>query len=244
MTVRGLTVGIIARDEETDLPGLLAQLGFAEAVVVVVSAESRDRTATLARAAGAAVHALPFTDFSAARNAVLDAAPTEWVLFLDADERLTPALTAAVAQFVAAPGAAAGALVHRQDVFLGRRLRHGDADGWFLRLGKRTAGRWVRPVHETWELPGETVRLDGILEHHSHKSVGEYLRKMEAYTDLEAATGEQAHWWQLVAYPAAKFVRVYLIQGGILDGWQGLVFAALNARYSFAKRWKLLRRRP
>lgn len=236
-----VAVGILAKNEAADLPDCLRQCDFAHETIVLVDTASTDDTEAIARAAGATVLRQTLRSFAEARNAVLAQATAPWVLFLDADERLTPELRRSVEAFLAAPGPAAGAWVHREDVFLGRRLRHGDANVWLLRLGRTDAGTWQRPVHEVWEIAGPTVRLDGVLEHYSHRSVAEYLRKMAFYTDLDAQSGERAAWWQLVAYPVAKFVSVYVVRLGVLDGWPGLVFALLNARYSFTKRWKLYR---
>ncbi len=236
-----LTVGILAKNEAEDLPGCLAQVRFAREVVVLVDEASADGTEAIARAAGARVLRQPLRSFAAARNTILGAASNDWVLFLDADERLTPELTASITATVR-KDACQGAELLRQDVFLGKRLRHGDASGWFLRLGTKTAGRWERPVHEVWRIDGSVIQLDGVLLHYAHKSVAEYLKKMEFYTDLDAQSSEpSAGFWQFLVYPIAKFFKVYFLQGGILDGWPGLVFALLNARYSYTKRLKLYR---
>ena len=236
-----LTVGILAKNEQEDLPACLEQCGFANEVVILVDTDSSDRTEAIARTSGATVIKRPLQSFAAARNTILQHASNDWVLFLDVDERMTSELTRSIQDFLRNPGVYLGAEILRQDVFLGRQLRHGDANGWFLRLGCTDAGRWERAVHEVWEINGPITRLTGVLQHFAHKSVAEYLRKMEFYTDLDAQdTSVTAYWWQLVIYPVLKFLKVYILQQGFLDGYPGLVFAILNARYSYTKRRKLL----
>lgn len=237
-----LTIGILAKNEAEEMPACLAQCSFASEVVVLVDTSSTDQTYSIAQTAGARVYRAKLESFADARNYILDQAKQDWVLFLDADERLTPELIASIGQLIAQPEQYVGAELLRQDIFLGRRLRHGDANSWLLRLGKRASGSWQRPVHEIWSIDGPIIRLKGVLDHYAHKDVAEYLRKMEFYTDLDAIrSSEQSSWWQLPVYPVLKFLKVYIFQLGLLDGWAGFVFAYLNARYSFVKRKKLLR---
>jgi len=235
-----ITIGILAKNEQDDLPGCLAQCQFAREVIVLVDRSSTDRTLEIAREANAKIIIAELESFADAHNQIQEAATEEWVLSLDADERLTPELLSSIKGFIGSSEKYAGAYVLRQDVFLGRRLRHGDASDWFLRLGKKAAGKWHRPVHEVWETNEPVTKLAGILEHYSHKNSADYLQKMEFYTDLDASRSqERAAWWQMIIYPIAKFIKVYFVQLGILDGWPGLVFACLNTRYSYTKRRKL-----
>jgi glycosyltransferase involved in cell wall biosynthesis len=237
-----ITIGILAKNEAENLPTCLKQCSFAEEIIVFIDSTSTDQTQQIVKDVGVKMIRAKLESFADARNTILKEASQEWVLFLDADERLTSILIESIEKFVLSPGQNVGAELLRQDVFLGRRLKHGDANIWLIRLGRRNAGFWRRPVHEIWELKGSTTKLNGILEHYSHKSVQDYLRKMEFYTDLDATkTTERSSWWQLPVYPLMKFIKVYIFQLGILDGWPGLVFAYLNARYSFTKRRKLLR---
>ncbi|MCA9388848.1 glycosyltransferase family 2 protein [Candidatus Berkelbacteria bacterium] len=236
-----LTVGILAKANDPDLFDCLSQLVFAAEVIVVVDGKKTDPSGLVASQSGAKVIEQKLESFADSRNLILTEAKYDWVLYLDTDERLTPELKKSI-QEVVRNNQINGGRILRQDVFLGRQLRHGDSSIGLVRLGKKQAGKWVGRVHEVWELSGEVIDLTGQLKHFAHKSVASYLEKMEFYTDLEVkkATRPSA-WWQLLVYPVAKFIKVYFVQLGILDGWPGLVFASLNARYSFVKRKKLLK---
>lgn len=236
----GLTVGILTKSEDQDLRACLDQLAFADEIIVLVDGKKTDPSGILAKKMGARVFAQKLVSFADSRNLILDKSKYDWVLYLDTDERLTPALEKSIIETVRKNQVEGGRIL-RQDVFLGRQLRHGDSSVRLIRLGRKDAGRWVGLVHEVWKIKGEIVDLEGFLQHFAHKSVASYLEKMEFYTDLEVKKATQsAAWWQLLTYPVAKFIKVYFWQLGFLDGWPGLVFASLNARYSFTKRKKLL----
>lgn len=230
-----LSACVIATDEEQRLPACLQSLGFCDEVVVVDGGSS-DATVELARAAGARVVENPWPGFAAQRNVALDAAAGEWVLEIDADERVSPGLADEIAALVASPPAGVTmAALPMRDLFLGRalgpsarypRYRH--------RLFRRGHFRHdeSRSVHEGLWPDGPTAALAGDLEHRLASSWAEALRDARAYAQLESAqrgrpSGRDAVVGLLVRPPAKLAYRLFLY-GGWRDGWQGLAKVSLE----------------
>jgi glycosyltransferase involved in cell wall biosynthesis len=242
-----LSAVLITRNEEANLPACLASLRDLADEVVVLDSGSGDRTLAIAEAAGARVASHQFTGFGAAKQRALALAHGTWVLSIDADERVTPALAVEIRATLdrAAAGDAEGFLVRRDVYFLGRRLRFGGmGHDWVLRLFRRTSGRFSDdPVHEHVAVPGRPGRLRGTLEHHAYRSLAEHVEKMNRYTDIQAtvkaARGVHYRAWMWLRLPWEVFVRAVL-RLGVLDGSAGVIFATMSA-YSawlrYAKTW-------
>ena len=240
-----LSLVIITRDAARDLPGCLASAPFA-ADLVVVDSGSRDDTVETARRSGARVIEHPWQGFGPQKAFAVAQARHDWVLCLDADERVTPELGAAIAALFArgAPGPAAFAIA-RRNRFLGRWLRHGEGyPDWVVRLFDRRRARWSDdPVHESVLADGPVARLGGDLLHESAESLGDYVEKQNRYTTLQAAAmharGERATWAHIVLAPAARVFRLYVLKFGCLDGVPGFAHIAISAFASFLKYAKL-----
>jgi hypothetical protein len=220
---------VIARDEEDRLPGCLASLAFCEEVVLVDSG-SRDRTREIAAAAGARVIENPWPGFAAQRNFALDHASGDWVLEIDADERVSAELATEIRAFLAdpPPGVRMGALPMR-DVFLGKglgpairypRYRH--------RLFRRGAFRHdeSRSVHEGLWPDGPVAPFSGELEHLLAGTWREALRDTLAYARLEGAQGSRPGPAEaltgVLLRPIAKLAYRVFLYGAWRDGWRGL----------------------
>jgi glycosyltransferase involved in cell wall biosynthesis len=238
-----LSLCVITRDAAAMLADCLASAAFAGEVVVVDSG-SRDDTVEIARRSGARVIERDWPGFGAQKAFAVAAATNDWVLCLDADERLTPELAAAIAAAVAAPSAGAYAMA-RRNRFLGRWLAHGEGyPDWNVRLFDRRRAHWsADPVHENVVADGPVARLSGDLLHASAESLDAYIAKQNRYTTLQAeamhARGERASAVRLVVSPLARFVRFYVLRLGFLDGVAGFVHIAIGAFASFAKYAKL-----
>ena len=223
-----LTACVIVRDEERRLPECLESLAFCDEVVVVDSG-SRDRTCEIAAAAGARVFENPWRGFAVQRNVALDHASGDWVLEIDADERVSDELAREVRDLLDDPPAGVRmAALPMRDVFLGAglgpsarypRYRH--------RLFRRSAFRHdeSRTVHEGLWPDGTTVALEGELLHLLASSWTEALRDAVAYARLEAAqrprpTARRVLFGALLR-PIAKFAYRLLLYGGWRDGWRG-----------------------
>lgn len=239
-----VSVLILARDEAANLPDCLESARWADEVVVVVDAASRDRTEAIAREGADRVAVRPFDNFGAQRNAALDLAEGEWVLAVDADERITAGLGAEVRRVVDGPGSPhAGFRVPIRSLILGRRFGHsGTQHDRPLRLFRKDSGRWVGAVHETVDLRGSAGQLEQALEHRTLPTMAAYLAKLNFYIDLEAQRfldeGRPWRWSDLVLRPPWTFLKLYLGKQGFRDGLEGFVFCALSALSVAVRHWK------
>ena len=235
---------LIVHNEERHLGECLASLGGLADEIVVLDDGSTDATVAIARAAGARVEHRPFDDFGRQKQAALELTRGEWVLSLDADERLTPALTEEIRTVVARDGGPNGYWVRRELIYLGRPLRHGGAESdWVLRLARRGAARFAPlPVHEHLEVDGRSVRLRGTLHHHKYLTISEHLATIDRYTTMIAerkrARGATFRGWHVLRIGWELFVRLVL-RLGVLDGRAGVLHAAMASFYAFLKYAKL-----
>jgi hypothetical protein len=229
-----LSACIIAFEEEERLPGCLASVAFCDEIVVVDSG-SRDRTREIARAAGATVVENPWPGFAAQRNIALDRASGDWVLEVDADERVDARLAESIGAFLATPPQERAAVLSMREIFLGGELGPSSRyPRYRMRLFRRDAYRHdeSRTVHEGLWPDSPMATLEGDLRHELAGSLGEALRDAAAYARLEAAQrprpdGREAVLGILVR-PLVKFAYRVLPYGGWRDGWRGLLKIGLE----------------
>ena len=240
-----LSLVIIARDAAHELADCLASAAFAVEAIVVESGSSDD-TAAVATRSGARVIAHAWEGFGPQKNFAVAQAGHDWVLCLDADERVTPELEAAIRALFAGGGPAAAAYtIARRNRFLGRWLAHGEGyPDWIVRLFDRRHARWTDdPVHESVVADAPVTRIGGDLLHESAESLDDYIAKQNRYTTLQAevmhARGERATFAHLALAPAARFFRLYVLKLGFLDGAAGFAHIAISAFASFLKYAKL-----
>ena len=235
---------IITKNAAGQLAACLESAAFADEILVVDSG-SNDGTAELAAARGARVIQKAWLGFGAQKQFAVEAARHDWVLCLDADERVSERLRASVLAALAAPAAQAYAMP-RCNRFMGRWLRHGEGyPDWSLRLFHREHARWSDdPVHEKVLTAAPVARLAGDLLHDSAESLDAYLQKQERYTTLAAEilfrAGERGGFARMLLSPALRFVKFYFLRLGFLDGLPGLVHIAIGCRNSFSKYAKLI----
>lgn len=240
----------LARDEEQNIVDCLQSLSWADERIVVLDPRTRDRTAELAREMGARVCERPFVNFADQHQAALALASHDWVFSVDADERATPELAEEVRRVIG-QSSAVGWWVPRHNIIWGRVIRHA---GWYpdyqLRLMRRDRARYdpERAVHELVILDGEAGHLQNALVHYNYRTVGEFLRKTDHYTTLEAAilhkSGARPRWRSLVGQPAREFWRRYVALAGYRDGGHGLLLSLLMAYYRGLTYWRLRRLGP
>ncbi|HEU0277104.1 MAG TPA: glycosyltransferase family 2 protein [Rhodanobacteraceae bacterium] len=249
----GLAAVIITLNEADRIEACLASLAFCDEIVVVDSG-STDATRELAAAGGARVIEHPFAGYRAQKDFAVAQARHDWVLCLDADERVTPALRAAIAAARAGGFAdAAGYRFARATEYFGAFLRHGNAyPDRVLRLFDRRRGGWRgdREIHEHASVDGAVRMLAGDLEHCAYRSLDDQLARYRRYATLMAADlharGRRARLADLLTHPGWRFLRGYVLRAGFLDGWRGFLFACMEADYvreKFARLW-LLQRGP
>ncbi len=241
-----LSAVFITQDEERNLPEALESVRFCDEVVVVDSG-SGDGTRAVAEAAGARVVVnAPWPGYLAQRNVSVDAAQHDWVLAMDADERVSPALREEIQDLRQRGFQHAGYRIPRVAFYLGRWIR---ATDWYpdfqLRLFDRRLGRCEGAlVHESIHVRGSVGRLGGEIEHFPYADVSDHLNTIDRYTTLWARqsleAGLRASWPALCATPTWAFFRNYLLRGGLRLGKVGLTISVLNSYYTFLKRAKLL----
>lgn len=246
-----LSACIIAFNEADRIDDCLASLAFCDEIVVVDSG-STDDTRERAAAHGARVIQRPFAGYRSQKAFAVAQARHDWVLCLDADERVSARLRTSIeaAQAAGFEGAA-GYRCNRLSEYFGAYLRHGNAyPDRVLRLFDRRRGGWrgEREIHEAVSVDGPVRTLAGDLEHHPYRSLSEQIAKQERYAQMMAehlhAQGECATLGRILLNPWWRFVRGYLLRGGFLDGWRGLVYALVRVEYvrrKFLKLWLLER---
>jgi glycosyltransferase involved in cell wall biosynthesis len=246
-----LSVVVVTLNEEERIRECLDSVAWADEVIVV-DAESQDKTAAIAREATDHVIVRPWPGFAAQKNFGLDRATGDWVLSLDADEIVSPALREEIAGILAGGATVDGYAVPRRNVFWGRWVRHGGLyPDWQVRLFRRGRGRFADlAVHEAIRVDGTVGRLRGHLEHRSYRDVGDFLARADRYTSLAAdewvAAGRPSRPLRdMVARPIGRFLGMYVARGGFLDGWRGFLLATLYAYYVLmrsAKIWERTKR--
>jgi glycosyltransferase involved in cell wall biosynthesis len=245
-----LSVAIIARDAADQIEACLESVAWADEIVVSDSG-SRDRTSEICRAYGAQVSADDWLGFGRQKNRCVERAAGPWILSLDTDERVMPALRAEIEKVLADGTDKDAFAIPRHNYFLGRRVRHG---GWSpdycLRLFRKGRARFSdRLVHEALEVPsGRVGRLRGVLEHFTYSSISDYLERMDRYSALGAAQlradGRRASFTDLLLRPPLTFARMLLLRQGWRDGTLGVVLAGLYASSTlvkYARLWELTR---
>jgi (heptosyl)LPS beta-1,4-glucosyltransferase len=232
---------VLAHNEERHLGECLDSLAWADERLVLDDF-STDRTAEIAAARGARLVQHTLENFAAQRNRALSLAGAEWVLFVDADERVTPALAAEVRQVTGYEGDRArdGWWIPRHNYMIGHRMRGG---GWYpdhqLRLLRTTRARYdaARPVHEVVILEGEAGTLDNSLIHYNYDTVAQFRKKMGRYTCYEAQIldeqGVHVRPWTILSMPMREFWRRFVTLGGFRDHVYGLLFCGLMAWYTY-----------
>lgn len=233
-----VTVVIPTLNEIDRLPGCLASVCWA-AQVIVSDAGSTDGTQALARSLGATVLEQCGPTIAEQRNIAISAATHQWILALDADERVSPELAQSIEQEISTPRGNAFR-VHMRNRYLGATMERG---GWgrdrHVRLFRSSLRYQVKRVHEGLQFDGAAYDLAGRVDHDSYRDLGHQLAKVNCYAKWGAedlfARGKQVSLLQIVVRPSWRFVKCYFLQGAILEGQRGLVLAVVHAWSAFAK---------
>jgi glycosyltransferase involved in cell wall biosynthesis len=239
-----VSVTIITKNEASDIADALDSVTWADERIVVDSC-STDDTQQIAARHGARVVSREWPGYVAQKNYAATLARNDWILSLDADERVTPALAREVEKTLSAEPAHRGYRMPRVTFHLGRWIRTTD---WYpddqLRLYDRRAGEWTgRYVHEGVEVKGSVGRLRGELAHYAYRDIAEHLETIDHYTTLAARQmfeqGRRATALDLALQPAFAFFRNFVLKRGFLDGSVGLTISRMNADYVRMKFTKL-----
>jgi len=239
-----LSVTIITKNEAAHIATALESVAWADERIVVDSG-STDETVALAKRHADVVVSREWPGYSEQKNHAASLARHDWILSLDADERVTPELADEIRAVLASEPAARGYRVPRATWHLGRWIRSTD---WYpdyqLRLYDRRHGRWpARRVHESVQLDGEPGTLRHDLQHFAYRDLSHHLATIDRYTTLAAEQlrdeGRRTSVLAMACHPPAAFVRNYVLRLGFRDGAAGLIVSALNSYYVFLKLAKL-----
>ena len=211
---------------------------WAGEIIVVLNDDVNDGTDKIAESFGAKVFREPWKGYGAQKNSAADKAAQPWLLSLDADETVSPALRDEIHRAIEQPGGHAAFCFPRSTRFCGRWIRHGD---WYpdrqTRLWRRGKARWTgEQVHERLQADGPVGKLRGELLHHTADTIDAQIKKISTYSEAfsrEAlARGRGASAFDLFFRPAWRFARGYFFRLGFLDGWQGAYIAWMTAFYT------------
>jgi glycosyltransferase involved in cell wall biosynthesis len=245
-----VSVFILSHNEEQKIGPALASVSWA-AEVVVIDSFSTDKTVEIAARYGARLVQIEFKKFGELRQAGIEHTTEPWVFSLDSDERCTPEARDEILRIVADPGSADAYQVPRQNILLGRRIRHG---GWYpdyrqpqlFRRGKLNYAV-QDDVHEGWMLNGRLGQMVHPIIQIPYRTLAEAIGKMNRYTSLgvpkQEREGKSASYLKALLRAKWAFFKAYVLQLGFLDGGPGLVIAVLRFENSFYKHAKLVEHR-
>lgn len=242
-----LTVIILTYNETEHIRDCIKSVAFADAVLVFDSF-SNDGTQAIARDMGATVIEHPFENYSQQRNSALTAMhdKTDWVLFIDADERVSPELAVEIRHAIDDPGNVAGWQIPRHNYIFGKLTR---ATGWYpdyqTRLLLSGAAHYdpEKIVHEVVQLQGDLGTLINPLIHFNYRDISQFAAKQRRYSQFDAEIlykqGENIKPWSIITMPLHHFRWRFFTLKGYTDGWHGFLLSFLMARYEFRKYWLL-----
>ena len=249
-TPSSISAVIITKNEEHNIRECLKSVDWVDQIVVV-DAESHDRTQEIAKEFTGQLFVRPWPGFGAQKNFGIDQARSDWILILDADERVSSELQAEIQNLlhswsVADPVAFE---VPRRNIFYGKWVRWGGAyPDCQIRLFRKGKAKYNDvEVHENLLVSGEVGVLKGYFDHYTERQIVDHFRKFNLYTTLAARqkrkSTDQVHWHHLLFNPLIVFLKTYLLRRGFRDGIRGFIFAVFASMYTFvkyAKLWEIL----
>jgi len=238
----GVSVVMIAKNEEAKIAAALKALLWADEIIVI-DGQSRDRTAEIARQFTPHVFEQPWLGFGPQKNVGIDRAAYPWILVVDCDERIGPALRDEILRVISAPesGGFEGFEISRRNYLGGRWIRGaGSFPDYQLRLFKRGAARYNdTPVHENLVIRGAVGRLSHPMDHDPGRTIGEHVRRIHFYTDQLVAQVLRKYgrirWYHFLLHPFSTFLKLYVLKRGYRDGVAGFTLSSLSGLYSFSK---------
>ena len=247
-----LSAVILTKNEEKKIVQCIKNLNFCDEVIIIDD-YSDDKTKELAERNGAVVYKRKLNgNFAKQRNYGLKKAKGKWVLFIDADEVVTPQLRNEIVSVVNdSLNQYVGYYIKRQDIFLGKKLKYGEFGNIkLLRLAKKNTGKWMRAVHEVWDIKDKTSSLKNPIIHHSHEDLRSFIKDIDWYSTLHARAnynkGKHSNIFIIVFFPILKFLNNSFCKLGILDGEFGFFAGLMMSFHSFlawSKLWLLQRRK-
>lgn len=239
---------ILTKNEEQNIEKCLESVKWCDEIIVIDD-NSSDKTESVAKKYKTAIfsHSLN-NDFSSQRNFGMSKAKNEWLLFVDADEVISDALAYEILNAIYLKDQNlrdfSGFYIKRSDFMWGRKLRYGETGNIkLLRLARKDSGFWEGKAHERWIVRGSKGTLRNPLLHFPHKTIEEFLKEVNLYTDIRAeelkSKNVKVFFWSILLYPLGKFLVNYVFKKGFMDGIPGLIIATTMSFHSFLVRGKL-----
>lgn len=247
-----LSAVVLTKNEEKNLKDALMRLGFCDEIVVIDDF-SEDQTVSIAKKFGAKVFQRKLGgNFAEQRNFGLECATGRWILFIDADERVTPELAREILELVKnEENEVRGALIERSDVIYGKKVRFGEfGKNYILRFGRKGSGLWKRRIHETWHISGKLLTLNGKLIHYSGNNLSKVVAKLNTYSTLHAIAnleeGKKSGLQKIIFLPPLKFIYNYILKFAIFDkeiGFLTSLFMSFHSYLAWSKLWLIQKRK-
>ena len=238
---------IITFNEADRLPDTLASLHRVADEIIVVDSYSTDRTAEIAKQAQAIFYQNRFEDYGQQKNFALQKASHDWVLNLDADERLSPELQKAIMELKEKkpPENVAAFAIKRKTFYLGRWIRH---SGWYpdkkIRLFRKSCSLWQGRIHERLQVTGPVASLSGAILHFTYRDISDHIRRLDRYSNFQAEEiirqKKKCLLLRLLILPSVTFLRHFVWRLGFLDGFPGLVIASVSSWGTAMKYFKAI----
>ncbi|MEC9093153.1 MAG: glycosyltransferase family 2 protein [Planctomycetota bacterium] len=242
-----LTVIVPCKNEEANIGACISSFAEIADEIIVADSGSTDRTLTIVkRIGGCKIIEREYRTSGDFKNWAIPQSKNDWILLVDADERVTPKLAKEITRLLSGDPKNDGYWIYRANHFMGHRIRHG---GWnndcVLRLFRRDLSRYEGPSDhgEVNVSSGKVGTLKNRMTHYSYWSYDDFFRKLDRYTALQAKqwneAGKRTNFFQMIWRPSWRFFRDYFLQLGFLDGLIGLQLAMIWAFYAFTKQARL-----
>ena len=224
----------------------MESVSFSDEILIVDNGSS-DQTVSIARDNGARViHVSNATDFSQLRNRGIESAKNDWILFIDADERVSNELRDEIID-KRQKSSMGTYYIKRRDHWWGKSLRFGEVhraySRGFIRLIQKGSGTWIGSVHEVFHTNGAVGRLNAYIDHYPHPTLKDYISDINEYSSRRAQElfrrGKTTSVFEIVSFPIFKFLYTYILLLGFLDGVEGFAYSFLMSFHSFLVRSKL-----
>ncbi len=246
MTCPSLSTVIITKNEEHNIEGCLQTVQWADQIIVV-DAESSDRTEELARHYTSQVIVRPWEGYGRQKNFGMEQAVGDWILILDADERVSSELTKEIQARLTSRTSTdpVAYCIPRRNIYYGEWVRWGGAfpDLQVRLFQKGKASYNDVEIHENLIVNGPVGRLEGYLEHFTERRIVDHFRKFSLYISLaakeQAKSSIMIHWWHLLLNPIVTFIKKYCLKQGFRDGIRGVIYAGFAGMYTFGKYAKI-----
>lgn len=234
-----ITVIILVHRNDENLKKAINSASFASEILIVDNNSGVDWSQFKDAPLKILTEKEPITNFSKIRNQATKEASNEWVFFLDSDEEVVQPVVPKLAAILASH-TTTGAVLFRSDMFLGKKLSYGEAGHQQLvRIGKKDSIRFTGNVHEVASINGNLMYSRVELLHHAHPSINEFIDDVSSYAQIVAATKTTSfakNLLEMLVFPPTKFLYNLIIQGGISDGWRGVVYASCMSLHSLLVR--------